>query len=69
MEIGQISWYNPDKGYGFITPERGDAIFVHRSSLLPGVEPLVHPGVAVSFERRVDRERRQQAIHVSICSR
>ena len=28
-EIGQVKWFNEKKGFGFITNEHGDDIFVH----------------------------------------
>lgn len=31
--IGQIKWYNSEKGYGFITKADGSEIFFHRSNL------------------------------------
>ena len=49
--IGQVKWYSPDKGYGFITKADGSEIFVHRTSLIPGVYVLAD-GERVEFEVR-----------------
>ncbi len=34
MEKGKVKWYNEVKGYGFIEPENGEDIFVHRTGLV-----------------------------------
>jgi CspA family cold shock protein len=56
MPSGTIKWYNPAKGFGFITPddERPD-VFIHASSLeRSGIGELVC-GDRVAYELSTDR--------------
>lgn len=32
---GKIKWFNPKKGFGFITTEAGNEVFMHSSAWLP----------------------------------
>ncbi|HEY6689189.1 MAG TPA: cold shock domain-containing protein, partial [Propionibacteriaceae bacterium] len=36
MTVGTVKWFNTDRGYGFITPESGDDVFVHASGVQDG---------------------------------
>jgi len=63
MARGTVKWFDPQKGFGFISYARGDTeIFVHSSSLV-GVQTL-HEGDEVEFEI-VQRQRGPAARDVS----
>ena len=50
MSKGTVKWFNNQKGYGFISDEEGNDIFVHYSGLnMEGFKTLSE-GQAVEFE-------------------
>ena len=51
MKKGTVKWFNPNKGYGFITPETGTKdIFVHISAVEnAGLKTLLE-GQQVSYD-------------------
>ena len=40
MTQGKVKWFDGQKGYGFIEQEGGADVFVHVTSLAPGVATL-----------------------------
>lgn len=48
MPTGKVKWYDADKGFGFLTREDGDDVFVRASSLPEGVTTL-KAGTRVEF--------------------
>ncbi|MBO3102282.1 cold-shock protein [Cellulomonas fengjieae] len=60
--LGTVSWYEPAKGYGFVTPDDGSAeIFLHSSAIVGG--GVVSEGQRVAF-LVVDGEKGPQADHL-----
>ena len=47
---GTVKWFNADKGYGFITPEEGDDLFVHYSEIQGSGFRSLDEGAKVEFE-------------------
>ncbi len=48
MPTGKVKWFNADKGFGFLSDDEGDDVFVHRDALPAGVTEL-KPGQRVEF--------------------
>jgi len=41
MEQGTVKWFNPEKGFGFISRENGSDVFVHFSAIKAKVLKLL----------------------------
>jgi cold shock protein len=47
---GTVKWFNAEKGYGFITPESGEDVFVHYSEIQTGGYRSLNDGDKVEFD-------------------
>ena len=51
MPTGTVKWFNPDKGFGFITPDDGSKdLFVHQSAIVADGHRTLAEGSKVSFD-------------------
>ena len=65
MNKGTVKWFNNQKGYGFISDEQGNDVFVHYSGLnMEGFKSL-EGGAAVEFEV-VEGAKGPQATNVTV---
>ncbi|MFG6368313.1 MAG: cold shock domain-containing protein [Lachnospiraceae bacterium] len=64
MNKGTVKWFNNQKGYGFISDEAGNDVFVHYSGLVMDGFKSIDEGANVTFEI-VNSEKGPQAINVT----
>ena len=64
MKTGTVKWFNAKKGYGFISDENGDDIFVHFSALNMSGFKVLEEGYKVEFEV-IEGEKGPQAANVT----
>ncbi|MDD5132114.1 MAG: cold-shock protein [bacterium] len=50
MTKGKVKWFNEGKGYGFITPESGDDVFVHFKAIQGDGFKSLAEGQEVEFD-------------------
>lgn len=50
MAKGKVKWFNGRKGYGFITAETGEEVFIHFSEIQADGYKSLEEGDSVEFE-------------------
>ncbi|BAI81091.1 cold shock protein [Deferribacter desulfuricans SSM1] len=50
MREGTVKWFNDSKGYGFITEDNGQDVFVHHTSIQKDGFKSLAEGERVKFE-------------------
>ena len=63
MSTGTVKWFNGSKGFGFITREGGEDLFVHYSAIVGEGYKSLEEGDKVEFEES-QGQKGPQAINV-----
>ena len=65
MAKGVVKWFNEKKGYGFLSQEDGDDVFVHYTSIQGEGFKTLKEGDAVEFEVQ-EGPKGPQAVNVQV---
>lgn len=64
MEVGTVKWFNSEKGFGFLSVEGREDVFIHFSAIQGDGYKTLEEGQKVQFEI-VDGDRGPQASNVT----
>lgn len=65
MAEGVVKWFNPEKGYGFISQDQGEDLFVHFSEIKMDGFKTLDEGAAVAFDVTTGQNGKLQASNVT----
>ena len=67
MATGTVKWFNPVKGFGFITPDEGGSdAFVHISAVERAGLSTLNEGQQVTYELQPGRNGKSSAENLSV---
>ncbi len=67
MTTGTVKWFNPTKGFGFITPDGGGAdAFVHISAVERAGMSTLQEGQKVSYELQPGQNGKKSAENLKL---
>lgn len=65
QSLGRVKFFNDKKGFGFISPDNGEDLFVHFSNIAMEGRKTLHDNDRVQFTR-VKTDRGWQAENVTV---
>ena len=65
MSTGKVKWLNADKGFGFITSDEGNDIFVHYTEIQGNGFRTLEEGAKVRFDIKTN-DRGDHAANVNV---
>lgn len=65
MPTGKVKWFDPEKGFGFLSQDDGPDVYVHADALPAGTAKTIKPGTKVEFGIAQGR-RGDQALQVRV---
>ena len=65
MAEGTVKWFNPEKGYGFISQKDCEDLFVHFSEIKMDGFKTLDEGAAVQFDVTTGQNGKLQASNVT----
>ena len=63
MPTGKVKWYSAEKGFGFVSQEEGEDVYVGSSALPAGVEELKAGHIIIAIE--TPSERLDEAVKIA----